>query len=95
LTDAYLGPEGVLMGSARVAQEVRAQADSMRRSQELKGRTRGLETRRAMLEAQMASLKQEVSCLDEEMEMSKVEAKGQDEALARGRDDMARIRKAD
>lgn len=95
LTDAYLGPEGVLMGSARVAQEVRAQAESIRRSQELKGRTRGLETRRAMLEAQMAALKQEVSCLDQEAEMFKIEAKGQDETLAKGRDDMARIRKAD
>ena len=95
LTDAYLGPEGVLMGSARAAQEARTREDSMQRVQELKNHKRTLLAKRAALDSQMAVLKQDLVSMDQEMEAVEAADKAQLEALAMGRNEMARIRKAD
>jgi circadian clock protein KaiC len=95
LTDAYLGTGGVLMGSARVAQEAREREESVLRRQELQGRMRSLETRRASLEAQMAALRQDLVTMDEELAVVGAEAKAQETALAADLVEMARIRKVD
>ncbi len=59
LRDVYVGPSGVLTGSARIAQESAEQAERLERQQEIDRRQRQLEQRRALLEAQIASLQQE------------------------------------
>ncbi|HXG58505.1 MAG TPA: circadian clock protein KaiC [Thermoanaerobaculia bacterium] len=56
LVDAWLGPEGVLTGSARVAQERTAHLDAKRREMAIAARKRELARRKAALDAQIAAL---------------------------------------
>ena len=95
LADVYLGTEGVLMGSARAAQEAREREESSRRVQELKKHKRTLLAKRAALESQMAAIKQEMVSMEAEMEAVEAEDTAQLEALATCRGTMARIRKTD
>jgi circadian clock protein KaiC len=66
LTDIYLGAEGVLTGSARLAQEAREQAIALRRQQEIDGRQRELERKREALEARITALRKEFEAEAEE-----------------------------
>lgn len=59
LLDVYLGPEGVLTGSARVTQEGREKAATTSRRQHLEGRGRELDRKREMFEARMHMLRAE------------------------------------
>lgn len=59
LVDIYLGPEGVVTGSARTAQEAKNKAERERASQEHDRKMRQLGTKRQALEAQIAVLKAE------------------------------------
>ena len=56
LADVYVGPQGVLTGSARQAQEAKEHADGLSRLQELEQRRVNLERRRESVEAQTATL---------------------------------------
>jgi circadian clock protein KaiC len=56
LADVYVGPEGVLTGSARFAQEAKEQVEATRRREDLDQQRINLERRRASVEAQAASL---------------------------------------
>ncbi|HKV13313.1 MAG TPA: circadian clock protein KaiC, partial [Thermoanaerobaculia bacterium] len=67
LLDVYLGPQGMLTGSARLAQEMRDRAETLARSEELASMQRKLEHRRLALEAQISSLRAELETGEEEM----------------------------
>jgi len=95
LIDVYLGPDGVLMGSARVGQETLARELAAQREHELRSKRRALEAKRAAIELQMSVLKQDIVSLDLEMEGLKTDALDQADAITAGREDMAKIRKAD
>jgi len=95
LTDAYLGSEGVLMGSARAAQAARDRESAVRRGRELTEQKRSLKARRAVLESRMAALTQDLGSMDAELETIEAEAETQETALVENRDAMAKIRKAD
>jgi circadian clock protein KaiC len=56
LADVYVGPEGVLTGSARQAQEAKERSDGTARSEDLEQRRVNLERRRESVEAQAAAL---------------------------------------
>jgi circadian clock protein KaiC len=56
LADVYVGPQGVLTGSARQAQEVQETADGVARMEDLEQRRITLERRRESVEAQTAVL---------------------------------------
>ena len=60
LRDVYVGPEGVLTGSMRLAQEARERAAEAERRRETEGRLRGHERKRRALEAQIALLRAEL-----------------------------------
>ncbi len=66
LRDVYLGPSGVLTGSARLAQESAERIERMERRQEIERRQRDLAHRRALLEAQIAALQQEFQAREAE-----------------------------
>jgi circadian clock protein KaiC len=66
LTDVYLGAEGVLTGSARLAQEAREQATALLRQQEIDGRQREVERKREALEARITALRKEFEAEVEE-----------------------------
>ncbi len=56
LADVYVGPQGVLTGSARQAQEARERSDGTERKEDLEQRRTNLERRRESVEAQTATL---------------------------------------
>ncbi|MDQ2795732.1 MAG: KaiC 1, partial [Actinomycetota bacterium] len=56
LADVYVGPQGVLTGSARQAQEAKERSDGAARVQDLEQRRSDLERRREAVEAQTAAL---------------------------------------
>jgi circadian clock protein KaiC len=56
LRDAYVGPEGVLTGSARLAQEAKDKAAELVREQEMERRGRELERKRREINAQIEVL---------------------------------------
>jgi circadian clock protein KaiC len=56
LADVYVGPAGVLTGSARQAQEAKERSDGTARLEELEQRRVNLERRRESVEAQTATL---------------------------------------
>jgi circadian clock protein KaiC len=61
LRDAYVGPEGVMTGSARLAQEAKDKAAVLLREQETERRTRELERRRRETAAQIEVLQAQLA----------------------------------
>jgi circadian clock protein KaiC len=95
LLDVYLGPEGVLTGSARMSQEVREKAAGTSRRQELEGRRRELERKRRIFEARMVMLRAEFEEEEEGIQQSISESELLGEELLQDRGKMVRSRKAD
>jgi circadian clock protein KaiC len=95
LRDVYVGPEGVLTGSMRLAQEARERAAAIVKAREEDRRRRELERRRAAIEAQLATLRGELEAIGEEAAGSAEEVRLLEERRERDRATMARSRKAD
>lgn len=95
LRDVYVGPEGVLTGSARLTQEAENEATSLIRNQEVELRRIELERKRTTLEAQIDVLRAEFSL----QELASIKIIGQEKAvkaqLEKGRVDMGVSRKVD
>jgi circadian clock protein KaiC len=95
LRDVYVGPSGVLTGSARLAQEAQEQAAQTLHDQEIGRRKLELERRRKVMDAQIAAMRTEF----EAQEAETLSIIGQEQAreahLAQERMDMALSRKAD
>ncbi len=70
LVDAYLGNDGVLTGSARIAQEMVDAAAAVRRAQDNDRRQRDIQRKRAALERQIAELRAELESEEEEARKS-------------------------
>ncbi|KAA5610861.1 circadian clock protein KaiC [Rhodovastum atsumiense] len=85
LVAPYLGPAGVLTGSARLAQEAVERNAARQHDQELDRRRRGIARRRTALERQIADLQLEIEELKENLvRMDKQEVtRGQDLATDR------------
>ncbi len=95
LLDVYSGADGVLTGSARLAQEAVARASALERRQEVERKQRELERKRVILEAQIAALRQEFEAGEAET-LALIERERLREAqLARERVDMAWNRRGD
>jgi len=95
LEDVYVGPEGVLTGSLRVAQEEREREAGLRERQELDRRQRELQGRRASLEAQIMALQHEYKTLEDEVSAIVSQGATQERALAEQRSKAAQRRGAD
>lgn len=67
LVDVYLGSEGVLTGSARLAQEARERANLLEREQEKERIRLALDRKRKALEAQIAAMQASFDAETEEM----------------------------
>ncbi len=94
LIDAYLGPEGVLTGSARVAQEARAAAAEVERHRDVERGQRRFEQRRTALEAQMAALRAELESEQLDMERALESDHARDEQQRATAREIARRRHA-
>ncbi|WP_147078791.1 circadian clock protein KaiC [Methylobacterium haplocladii] len=66
LVDAYVGPAGVLTGTARIVQEAEEQAALLRRRQDSERRRREVQRRRESIERQIAELRASLELADEE-----------------------------
>ncbi|HUH65908.1 MAG TPA: circadian clock protein KaiC [Syntrophales bacterium] len=94
LVDVYLGPAGVLTGSARSALEAKEKAEEVVSRNRARRRIREQEQKRKALEAQIAVLQSELDVAVGEEEAMTDEEKKRLNGLTRERDDMARMRKA-
>jgi len=95
MLDVYLGPEGVLTGSARMSQEGREKAAGTFRRQQLEGRGRELDRKRQIFEARMTMLRAEFEVEEEIIQQSISESKLLDAELLQDRGQMVRSREAD
>ena len=95
LRDVYVGSEGVLTGSARMAQEARERAASETRDQQRQRTKRDLARKRKALEARIAALQAEFEGDEEEAQRGIDEAQTAANRLIEDRADMARNRGAD
>lgn len=93
LRDVYLGPEGVLTGSARLAQEAREEANRLARQQDIERRNRDLARKRRQIEAQVEALRAELAREEEETARINHEADAREHQLATDRDRMAASRR--
>jgi circadian clock protein KaiC len=95
LLDVYLGPDGVLTGSARVSQEGREKAEGTSRRQQLEGRGRELDRKRQIFDARNTMVRAEFEMEEEIIQQSISESKLLDQELLQDRGQMVRSREAD
>jgi circadian clock protein KaiC len=74
LREAYIGPDGVLTGSARLAQEAKDESNKLLRQQEMERRSRELDRRQREIAAQIESLKAQLA--SEEAEAAALNQEG-------------------
>jgi circadian clock protein KaiC len=95
LKDVYVGPEGVLTGSMRLAQEAREEAATLHRQQEIERRQRELEHKRQALDAQIAAQRAQFEAEQDELMRLIAQEQAVTDRLREWREEMARSRKAD
>jgi len=95
LRDVYIGPDGMLTGSSRLAQEARERAESLVRSQEIDVMERALERKRKAMEAQIQALRADFEQEQIEMLQRIRQCRDVETSLVSDRAEMGRSRKAD
>ncbi len=89
LIDPYVGPEGVLTGAARLAQEARERGEALHRLQAADRRQRALDRRRATTERQIAELRAALEAEEREIAMLFMQESSREAALQADRLAMA------
>ena len=95
LLDVYVGPAGLLTGSARTAQAARERAEELERKQLLESTKLEVERKREQLEAQIARLRAEFSVEEKGLLRTAQNMKSQEKQLGLDRIEMGHARKAD
>lgn len=95
LIDVYVGPEGVLTGSARLSQEAKNNAEQLLRKQEIDRQQFGLKLKRAASEAQIVVLQSEFKTEESETLKNIEKEKAKAEMFIKDKIRMAESRKAD
>ncbi|HEX8333203.1 MAG TPA: ATPase domain-containing protein, partial [Segetibacter sp.] len=88
LVDVYLGPEGVLTGSAREAQELSEITGVELRTHALGRKEVEIQRKRKVLEAKIASLHEEFETVQEELKRSYMEEDLRKEVMEKNRSQM-------
>ena len=73
LIDVYLGPEGVLVGSAREAQQLTAMAGQVLHTHAVNRKDIEIQRKRKVLEAQISSLREEFESVQDQLNKSYIE----------------------
>ena len=86
LIDAYLGPDGMFVGSARIQRQAEDRRVQERRRSEVDDRQRDLGRRATEVQVQIAALEETLAETDAEMERLGVDAdrRTSDESVGRG-----------
>ena len=95
LVDVYLGPSGLLTGSARLAQAAHERDEAVAQQQEVGRKQRDVERKRAALDAQVAVLRAEYEREAEGVQDSVAELQQREQRTQLDRAEMTRQRKAD
>ncbi len=95
LRDVYVGPSGVLTGSARLAQEAQEQAAQVMRQQEADRKRLELQRKQAQLEAQIAAMRAEFAEQEADLLQNIEQERVRESLLMQEREEMAQSRKAD
>ena len=95
LRDVYIGPGGVLTGSARLAQEARDKAESLMCKQDMERKRRDIERKKTAIEAQIVALRSELEAEKDDLDRILAEEKQRDETLASENLDRVKARQAD
>jgi circadian clock protein KaiC len=95
LRDAYVGPAGVLTGSARLSQEAQERSGQLRRDQEILRKQTELASKRAAMEAQIVAIRAEFAALEAAALAVIGQAEVSEERLSQDRHEMAHSRRAE
>ena len=95
LLDVYLGPSGILTGSARAAKEAQDKAEAMVRSQNIEHLQRELEQKHALLQAEMAALQAKFEYEQAEIQKAIDEEKSSETTREQHMAQLAVMRKVD
>jgi len=94
LADVYLGPEGVLTGTARKSQESKETAQALARELDIQAKRRKLARKRQVLEARIAAMRSDFDAEQEEMNQVIGEDQDREEVIRQDRQRMAVSRQA-
>lgn len=92
LVDVYLGPEGVLTGSAREAQELTEVTGQVLRTHALGRKDLEIKRKRKVLEAKIASLQEEFESVQDELNKSYIEDDLRKEVMEKNRKELVNRR---
>ena len=95
LKDVYVGPGGVLTGSARLAQEARDKVESLNCKQEIERKQREIVRKKTAIEAQISALRSQFEDEKDELERLIAKEKQRGETLASENLTLAKARQAD
>ncbi len=95
LIDAYVGSEGVLMGSARASQAARETAAALEREQAQQRKQSELRRKQQLFEAQLVALKSQYESERDALLKELEQEQNRENIAASQRREMARIRRAD
>ncbi len=95
LIDVYVGPSGVLTGSARMSQEPRERDIELAHQKENERRKLNVETKRKALEAQIASLRAQFQAEEQELKKLTEQEKMRQGSVSQLREKIAGMRKED
>lgn len=95
LVDAYVGPGGVLTGSARVQHEAREKDAALAAEQEMERRRANLDRKRKVAEAQVAALQAEIAGEEAELQALLAQDVEKQRLATQERAELATLRKAD
>ncbi|MCE8425174.1 MAG: circadian clock protein KaiC [Candidatus Methanoperedens sp.] len=95
LVDVYLGPAGVLTGTARIAQEIQEKAAQNLHKREIEQKKREIYRRRAAIKARIAALNSEFEESQEDFDKLTQQEEAQERTLAEEQAKIAHLRAAD
>jgi len=92
LVDVYLGPDGVLTGSAREAQQLYEETGEVLRTNAMGMKDIAIQRKRKVLEAKIVSLQEEFASVQDELNKSYIEDELRKEVANKNREQMTRNR---
>lgn len=92
LVDVFLGPDGVLVGSAREAQELEEATGVALKTHASSRTDREIERKKLVLESKIASLQEEFESVKDELNKTQIEERLRKEILEKNREEMKRKR---
>jgi circadian clock protein KaiC len=95
LVDVYVGPAGVLTGSARLSRETEEKAEKVVLRQEVEMKRLSLQKKRKAMEGQIAAIRAQFEAEEAEVKRFAEQEKLRQQVYARDRQEMGRMRKAD